>query len=597
MQFLNPAGAWAFLAVPAIVALYLLRRRHEEKPVSSTYLWRRALRDRTADRPFERLRKNALMLLQLLCACLLAFALMQPVVGGGAAEELALIFDLSASMQARSEKDTRLAEAVKDAQRRVEALSPGGRVTILAAGQTARPVLTRSDDRAQALRALAGLRAENGGARLDEAISLAQALRRELAGLEIYVYTDAPVELGEGAALRPVGRAADNRAILSLTAAQRDGETQVVAQIANYGAAQRIEAELYMGGALLDVRGADFAAGQTQAVSFAAPAGAQELRLVLTGTDALPLDDERFWASAKKDLQTVVLAGENVFLEKALALRDDLRLVRSSIAEAAQAPGAALYVYDGGLPDVLPEGGALLLVNPGADALGIAVGEPAAAEQPLRAARGELAQRVLGPADFSDVALKAFCPLAGGEALIQSGGQTLCALVEDGARRGAVLGFDLHDSNLAVKTAFPILMRGLLEYLLPEALSGAVDAVCGETIALETGSSAASARVTTPSGRQVLLAPPFPAAPLDDTGEAGLYTLEIETEHGDTRTARFALHAPAAESDLRALPDAAGETGGGRAAAAAGGAALIDFLLIALLLLIALEWGVSRRGD
>ena len=72
MTFLNPAFAWGFLSLPLILALYLLKRRYEEKPVPSTFLWRKAGLDASASRPFQRLRRNRLLPIQLLMAAVMA---------------------------------------------------------------------------------------------------------------------------------------------------------------------------------------------------------------------------------------------------------------------------------------------------------------------------------------------------------------------------------------------------------------------------------------------------------------------------------------------------------------------------------------------
>lgn len=41
MQWLNPAGAWAFLGLLPVIALYLLRRKAKRVPVPSLMLWRK----------------------------------------------------------------------------------------------------------------------------------------------------------------------------------------------------------------------------------------------------------------------------------------------------------------------------------------------------------------------------------------------------------------------------------------------------------------------------------------------------------------------------------------------------------------------------
>ncbi len=66
------------VAMAGIVTMYLLRLRREERTVSSTFLWSQLVRDVEANAPWQRLRHNWLLWLQLLIALLLAFALARP---------------------------------------------------------------------------------------------------------------------------------------------------------------------------------------------------------------------------------------------------------------------------------------------------------------------------------------------------------------------------------------------------------------------------------------------------------------------------------------------------------------------------------------
>src|SRR5207248_1508307 len=78
MGILIPAAlALLALAIPIII-FYMLRLRREELDVSSSLLWRRALQDRTANAPWQRLRRNLLLLLQLLLLLLLVLGLARP---------------------------------------------------------------------------------------------------------------------------------------------------------------------------------------------------------------------------------------------------------------------------------------------------------------------------------------------------------------------------------------------------------------------------------------------------------------------------------------------------------------------------------------
>ena len=40
MSFMNPSGLWLLLGIPVLIILYLIKAQHEDRPVSSTYIWK-----------------------------------------------------------------------------------------------------------------------------------------------------------------------------------------------------------------------------------------------------------------------------------------------------------------------------------------------------------------------------------------------------------------------------------------------------------------------------------------------------------------------------------------------------------------------------
>ena len=132
MTFLNPMSAWGFLSLAVILALYLLKRKYEVRNVPSTFLWKKAGQELSASRPFQKLRKNILLPIQLLMAATLVLALMRPILPGDAGGETVMIFDLSASMQAQNGSKTRLGEAVEAARGMINGMRAEDALTILA---------------------------------------------------------------------------------------------------------------------------------------------------------------------------------------------------------------------------------------------------------------------------------------------------------------------------------------------------------------------------------------------------------------------------------------------------------------------------------
>ena len=92
----------AAVAVPLLVLLYFLKLKRREVVVSSTLLWKRAVQDLQVNAPFQRLRRNLLLLLQLLALAAVLVALAGPVLAGsrGPGQRYVLLIDRSASMNA-----------------------------------------------------------------------------------------------------------------------------------------------------------------------------------------------------------------------------------------------------------------------------------------------------------------------------------------------------------------------------------------------------------------------------------------------------------------------------------------------------------------
>ncbi len=585
MHWMNPTGAWALSALAFIICLYILKQKMEPIEISSTYLWQKALASMEADRPFQKLRRSLLLFMQLLLALLLALSLMRPMTLGDETSEAVFVFDLSASMQAESGGKTRLENAIEDARRRLDGMPEGARVSILTAGAQVAQTLARSSDPMATRRALDALKAENGGADLSGALSLAEALERELADVQVIVYTDQ--SLPEGVFTQPsVGSGLSNRAILSL----RAGETAAVARIANYGEATEVTVECTADGNLCDIRTVAVGEGEIVSVQFDLPAPAQTVEARIVEADALLIDNVRTWVSRETGVTTIVLAGrDNIFLEKALSLRGDVTVLKTTLAEVATVATGALTVLDGPLPEMLPERGALLMIDPDAR-----VGARRETPVSLTAAADPLAETLNEYMDVEEIQVARWKPVQGGTPIWMANGEPVLSILEEDGRRIAVLGFDLHDSNLPLLKEFPIFTQHLLAYLAPEPLgAGFEDGDCGTPLYITPQSFARTAQVITPSGRRVAL--PVTGGTLSDTNEIGVYRLIQADEAGEETTVPFALHMPAAESDVRQVGKGTNQT----AQAGRGtqyGREWTPWLIGLLIAVTLLEWWVYRRG-
>ncbi|MGN6371157.1 MAG: vWA domain-containing protein [Phycisphaerae bacterium] len=139
LNFLAPAWAWLGLLAAPLIVLYILRIRRPDVAVSSTLLWSKALADMRASTPFQKLRRNLLLLLQLLILAALILTLMRPVVQARATQNRAgvIVIDASASMLTKdgdANGESRIERAKQEAEKLVDAMRPGDRFMLVVDG-------------------------------------------------------------------------------------------------------------------------------------------------------------------------------------------------------------------------------------------------------------------------------------------------------------------------------------------------------------------------------------------------------------------------------------------------------------------------------
>ncbi|MBN2361820.1 MAG: VWA domain-containing protein, partial [Deltaproteobacteria bacterium] len=192
IQFLTPAAlALLALAIP-ILLLWMLKLRRRDVTVASTLLWSRLVRDREANAPWQRLRRNLLLWLQLATLIALALALARPfrtvpAVAGGA---VVVVLDASASMQATDVAPSRFAVAQRAATDLVSGLGGDGLMTVIAAGAQPQVLAAATNDRAALRTAIDTARPEAGTADWEAALALAAGATSGAAESTIVVISD-----------------------------------------------------------------------------------------------------------------------------------------------------------------------------------------------------------------------------------------------------------------------------------------------------------------------------------------------------------------------------------------------------------------------
>jgi Ca-activated chloride channel family protein len=194
VNFSALSSAWLFALLIPLIIFYFLKLKRPRQVVSSLVLWRQVLSDQRVNSPFQRFKRNLLLLLQILLLALLALAAMQPFLRREAqrSERLPVLVDVSASMAALDSASgkSRLDEARQRLRDRIEALSPDQEMCVIAFAKTARKLTGFTNNKSELRNAAASLEVEELPGQLDDALRLAQALGRTAPFDRVLVLTD-----------------------------------------------------------------------------------------------------------------------------------------------------------------------------------------------------------------------------------------------------------------------------------------------------------------------------------------------------------------------------------------------------------------------
>jgi von Willebrand factor type A domain/Aerotolerance regulator N-terminal len=565
MHFLAPL-AFAFAAtIPVVVVFYLLKRKRVVKLVSSTLLWQKFLAETQASAPFQRLRKNWLLILQIILLTLVVLALARPYFSTKAkpAQRRVVILDASASMQATDETPSRFEKARAEALKWVDSLKDTDEMVIVLAGATTEVKQSATSEKAALRRALQGCVCSDGPTRLVPALRMAESLVRDLdpkTGPEVHLFSDGAVpELNEfeNKALpliyHKVGKEANNLGVtaLDVRANPEDARQRAIyTSVANFSPESRqTDIELLLDGHLLETRPLTIPAGETSPQVFLGKQSRDGVFTVrLTSQDDLAADNQASIVSLlPQPVKVLLVSRGNRLLEKALRAAPNVE-VATATDLTDPATGFDFVVLDSVTPTVWPKGNVLAIHVVNTNWL---EGVKNVEAPPI--VDWKSAHPLLRYAGFDNVqvvqSLTARTP-TWAVSLVETPKASLILAGELGRQRIIWIGFDVLESNWPLRVSFPIFIANAVEWLNPaSARSGQLLVKAGDPFRLALTEPASTAQITLPSGATKTLALDPTASELvfGDTYKQGIYRLRL----GTNDTAFCVNLLDAAESNIK----------------------------------------------
>lgn len=550
MSFLSPLAALFALALPVVVVFYLLKRKRVVKLVPSTLLWQRFLADTQASAPFQKLRHNWLLILQLLLLALVVFALMRPYLTGTARETnlRVVILDGSASMQATDEKPSRFEKARAEALKWVDALRDGEQMMVLLAGATTEVKQSPTTDKAALRRALQSCAPTDAPTRLADALKTAGAFTFEKRGEEtvtsgeIHLFSDgAAPDLEEFSnknlplVYHRVGSERDNAGIVRLDARanpENAAQRAIFASIANYSTnATKLDVDLLLDGQLLETRPVDVGGTNTELVIFTASQERDGVFTVrLPAADTLGADNQASIVSfMPQPIDVLLVSKGNRFLEKALRGAANVQLSTApQLTDGAEA--FDLVVLDDVIPVALPRVNTLAIHTVTTNWF---AGWDTAKSPPI--VDWKSAHPLLRFVNFDNVQVAESLSVKQppwGITLVESPQTPLIVAGELNRQRIVWIGFDPLQSTWPLRISFPIFMANAVDWLNPSsANNGQYLVQAGNAFRLPLAPGLTTAQLTTPDGksRSLAIEPDARELVIGDTLQQGVYRVKAGT--------------------------------------------------------------------
>ncbi len=523
MSFTYPWGLLGLLAIPLLILVYILKNKHTEQVIASTYLWTLSERFLKRKNPISRITGIISLILQILVVACISFALARPVFTlKNAANDYVFILDGSGSMGYEEEGKTRFDLGKERIAELIEDSANGSAYTLVYAGESTGVLYENLEDRDQALSILKETELSAMATGFADAKNAAQKCFDERPASKIYLVTDKGYESLENVELISLSSTLENYAVAEIKQATEGGKLVVSGQVCSY----QSDAELSL---LLEVINGSAVKTETQTVSVAKGEekefrfetenlAFESIRVRVENEDALPIDNESVYygVTTSQEGSILIVSDDPFFLQSALNSVYGGEVVSTVTTKEYQTgtSGYQLYVFEGYSPEVLPTDGAVWFINPLSSVIGSGfnvqgsekLASPGILEYSTSTATR--VQALLKGTNKDDIAVGEYVKCSFNRSfytlLSYDGNPLLFAGTNSQDNREVVFAFDLHKSNLILQFDHIVLIKNLLDFTFPAMLEK-TSYYCGESVDVNVLANCKSIRVDTPSGNIVYL--------------------------------------------------------------------------------------------
>ncbi|MBR3039833.1 MAG: BatA and WFA domain-containing protein [Lachnospiraceae bacterium] len=608
MKFLYLWPLALLALVPVIIFMYLLKQKAEKKEVPSLFLWRETYHNIEANTPWEKLKKNWLMILQIILFLIIILALMGPFLLnlGKSTGHVILVIDNSASMNENYEGEkTRLDKAIGEACDYVKGLKNGTGMSVISSSDVATLVVSSSDDKNEVINKIKAIEPTLNAGSAEAGVEMVKTMQSQWPTLLTVCFTDSNVSMKDvPGSIVDVYKQKENVGIEYLSHGESGGNLVILAKVTNYGEKETAkEVTLYGDDQILTSQKVSLPAGESQIVYFdKVNFTGSILRAELNGNDALADDDVCYdVVSENRDIRVLLMTEKNAYIEKVLDLMEGITVIKSNdIAsfDSFVTQGFDLYIFDCMMPapEYFPQTGNVVIFDAPNKDLYQSKGE---IDSALVEAESVNITQYVETMDFGAVDITAYytpdwaAPFLTAEVTDTETDKkermTVGFYGDYQGQKITVFGFDLHNSELPLKMEFPLLMYNIVNDNVMTGMLQQNVVYTGDGIQVNARADGALPTVTKPDGTPVQLSDY--RIVFTGTDQTGVYTVSQTESHLVKDGAEFFVaNFPATESFIEMTPDMNTDAETDVKKGASGDLDLKNIIIAVALALLVVEW-------
>src|SRR5262245_29515134 len=605
----------AFGAVPLILLLHSLKPKGFKVSTATLFLWERVLKQRPlATRIGWLFRKNLLLILQILAACLLIAALADPSLlrFGTPSGDLVVVVDLSASMKAKGPSGTRFEAARREFLSLVDELSSGQKMMLIGAAAQTRLIVPFTADKQRLRDAGRSMVATDASGRIKEAILFAHAFLKRGSPDQVVVISDGAFAGAEeytrqAAHLRfiKVDGGRDNVGIVGFEVrrhADHSSQYEIKVNVINLtskGVCAPFTVTL--GEKARVCEAIDIEPDGRRVLIYpvtASLSGTLTARLEID--DDFATDNQAYLAVRDAPPVRLLYVGPgNPFLSSLLRFFPNVQVTAAAPGEADVSPIENQYdlvIYDRVPVPTLTQGN-FILINTVAPNLPVQVQGKGRNPRMVAPLTKHPITDGLSLADLQVRESLRVAVIGDGIVLARSSESPMLVALERGKLRLLFIAFDLMASDLPLRVAFPILFHNAIEWFQPQRVEFPSQNVqVGTPFPLRLPVGDSDLQITTPAGKKEQLKIASSPFIFTDTFEAGVYSYKSASREGRFAVNLFDEGESQITSRLNMSVAKAGASNQESSGATATGFSLWPILVVGVLLLLAAELALAFRA-